>query len=49
MLAGNFLGDVARRVLVKLAEQGILFAGVLTDQLKTKDSLAAADLGAIEK
>lgn len=49
MLAGNFLGDVGRRVLVKLAEQGVLFNGVVTDQLKTKDSLAAADLGAIEK
>lgn len=49
MFAGNFLGDVARRVLLKLAQKGVLFSGLVTDGLKTKDSITATDVVEIER
>lgn len=49
MFAGNFFGDVIRRVLHKIAAKGALFGGKVTSQLTTKDSLAAADCVKIEK
>lgn len=49
MFAGNFIGDVARRVLLKLAEQKALFDGVVTPALRTTGSIAASDLVNIER
>jgi hexokinase len=44
MLAGNFIGEIVRRILVKIAEGKSLFEGKVTDQLKTRDSIIAANL-----
>lgn len=49
MFAGNFFGDVIRRILHKLAVKGALFGGKVTRQLETKDSLVAADCVNIER
>lgn len=49
MFAGNFIGDVARRILLKLAERKALFDGIVTPALRTVDSVTAADLVNIER
>ena len=49
MLAGNFIGDVMRRILVQIVEKGALLEGTVSTELRTSDSISAADLVAFEK
>jgi len=49
MFAGNFLGDVTRRIFLKLTKQGVLFEGVVMSGLKTKDAFRAANAVQIEE
>jgi len=49
MFAGNFLGDVGRRIILKLAQEGVLMQGVVTAALQTKDSLKAHHLVDFER
>ena len=49
MLAGNFLGDIVRRILVNLVTEGLLLSGGVSQRLGSKDSISAADVVAIER
>lgn len=49
MFAGNFLGDVARRIFLRLTKAGLLFEGVVLSGLKTKDAFRAANAVQIEE
>jgi hexokinase len=42
MFSGNFLGDVVRRIFLKLTKKGLLFEGLVKSALLTKDSFKAA-------
>ncbi|CAG2183585.1 unnamed protein product, partial [Oppiella nova] len=48
LFGGKFLGDIVRRVLLDLAQNGLLFDGKITDELKTVESITATDLSDIE-
>ena len=48
-MAGHYIGDLARAVLLKLTEEGLMFGGKVTEQLKTWKSFTAAHLTNIEK
>jgi len=47
LFAGHYIGDLARLVLLRLTEQGLLFGGHVSEQLKTWKSFTAAHLSNI--
>ncbi|KAI1286801.1 Hexokinase HKDC1 [Halotydeus destructor] len=49
LFSGNFLGDVTRRLFLKLTRAGLLFDGVVMSGLTTKDSFAAGNAVQIEE
>lgn len=49
MFAGNFIGDVARRIILKLAKEGVVLEGRVSPALETKDSLKAHHLVEFER
>lgn len=49
MFAGNFLGDVARRLFLQLTTKGLLFDGVVMSGLRTKDAFRAANAVQVEQ
>lgn len=48
MFGGNFLGDIVRRVLLELAEAKVVFNGIVSEKLRTKDSIISQDISLIE-
>lgn len=48
MLSGMYLGELVRLVLINLATKGLVFNGVVTDQLKTRHSFVTKFVSEIE-
>ncbi|XP_015782952.1 hexokinase-1 [Tetranychus urticae] len=48
LFSGVFIGDIARRVFLQLARQGLLFNGVISQQLENSESFTAKHISLIE-
>ena len=49
LFAGHYVGDLARLVLLDLAENGLIFGGHMTDKLKQWKSVSASHVSNVEK
>ena len=49
MISGMYMGEIVRRILIKLAEHGTLFNGVVTKALRTPGNFDTAFVSQIEK
>ena len=47
-LGGHFLGEILRFALLELTENGLLFNGVVNDQLRKYDFIKTSHLSSIE-
>ncbi|RWS02215.1 hexokinase-1-like isoform X1 [Dinothrombium tinctorium] len=48
MFSGTFVGDIVRRILLKLTSKGLLFEGKVTEKLKEKTSVTSAQVSLID-
>ncbi|XP_068133147.1 hexokinase-3 [Hyperolius riggenbachi] len=48
MISGTYLGEIVRHVLIGLTNHGLLFGGVATEQLLTKNAFSTKNLSDIE-
>ena len=49
MFSGNFIGEIARRILIKLSKDGLILNGIVTQQLETEGTLKARNLVDFER
>uniref|UniRef100_A0A3Q3IRQ1 hexokinase n=1 Tax=Monopterus albus TaxID=43700 RepID=A0A3Q3IRQ1_MONAL len=49
MVGGMYLGELVRLVVLKMAKQGLLFDGCVSDALRTKGRITTANVAAMEE
>ena len=49
MISGMYMGELARRIIVKCVEQDLLFSGNLTIKMDTRDKFYTKYISEIEK
>ncbi|KAG7236004.1 hypothetical protein INR49_001402 [Caranx melampygus] len=49
MVSGMYLGELVRLVVLKMAKQGLLFDGQVSNALRTKGKITTADVAAMEE
>ncbi|KAM4037049.1 hexokinase-3 [Anomaloglossus baeobatrachus] len=48
MISGLYMGEIVRQIIIKLANKGLLFGGITTPQLLTKEAIQTHDVSDIE-
>ena len=49
LFSGHYIGDLARLILLKLTDEGLIFGGKASEKLKTWKSFTAGHLSNIER